>query len=324
MTYEEFERLLPEIIRTPDRWGEVSSDKLAQIDFPEISIHIAGTRYNSSVGLSLLKPITKLQKTIYEYYALAVYGDSSYHISEEEKKRLEIFIHIEKGSTNVLIEFVTSLIEAVRDMKDWQKFTAIVLAICVVGACHIHDTNTSKDIEISKAMASAEVDKELISLQKETLALQSDTLKITGELYQALSFVDGTVEINGTEMNRAELKLTAENKKTASKEIKEPQKSEYTKLVKGSFILSEITMNKEAGRNLPKAISFVNIDSGKEFKYIPDYESLSETASAFLVSCIKGETVELEMTATYDGNDNLKNVFILSWNGKNLSEPMLF
>lgn len=324
MTYEEFETMLPGIIRNPLKWGEISSTQIASISFPEISIHITGQRFNASVGTGILQHIMKLQKTVYEYYALAVYGDSSYSISDDEKKRLEIFIRLEKGSSNIFIEFFTSLIEAVKDMKDWQKYTAIILAIAVVGFCHIHDTNVSKDIELSKAMASAEVEKDLISLQKETLALQSDTLKITGDLYRSLSNIEGSVEINGIEMNKAELSLISEQKKDASKEVKKPQKEPYTRLVEGEFILSEITMSKETGNNLPKSIGFIDVNTGKQFKYSPDYDRLSEMAINFLMSCIKGETVELKMTASYDGNDNLKSVYILSWNGQDLAEPTFF
>ena len=175
-----------------------------------------------------------------------------------------------------------------------------------------------------KAMASAEVEKDLISLQKETLTLQSDTLKITGDLYRSLSSIEGSVEINGIEMNKAELSLISEQKKDASKEVKKPQKEPYTRLVEGEFILSEITMSKETGNNLPKSIGFIDVNTGKQFKYSPDYDRLSELAINFLMSCIKGETVELKMTASYDGNDNLKSVYILSWNGQDLAEPTFF
>ena len=209
-------------------------------------------------------------------------------------------------------------------MKDWQKFTALVLAISVIAICHTVDTNASKDIELSKVMAETQLHEDLVSVQKDAINLVSDTVNASSNLFNLLSQIDGQVEINGEEFSRSDLYSIAQEKKNAVKEMKQPAKEGYTKLVKGTFILSEITMSSEIGNNLPKSIWFIETTTENKFKYTPDYDRLSESASNFLLSCIKGECVELEMTATYDGNDNLKDVHILSWNGQPLSEPELF
>lgn len=61
-------------------------------------------------------------------------------------------------------------------MKDWQKFTALILAISVIAICHAVDTNASKDIELSKVRAETQLHEDLVSVQKDAINLVSDTM----------------------------------------------------------------------------------------------------------------------------------------------------
>lgn len=318
MSFFDLDKNLAEIIRHPDLWGEINPEILRNIDPPDIVIHITGPRYNSSIGTGLMQQISKLQARLNRFYALAVYNDPNFRLSQEEKDALEIFVYVESGSSNLLLKCIKEFFKLVSRMEGWQKTTVILALIGAVSFSYIFTVRSNNQLEQYKAMQETAVISEFAELQKETNKLQMEMTKLSEALLSELAEVDGTVEINGEAVSRAQLLTSAKEKQDIVNKMKEPEKESYSKHIVGDYILEGIAMSLKTDNNMPKSISFQDILSGDTITYKPNYESISKTEEEFLASCVKGDIVKLEMVVFYNGNDVIENVHLLKWDGKEL------
>ena len=265
-----------------------------------------------------MQQISKLQARLNRFYALAVYNDPNFKLSQEEKDALEIFVYVEPGSSKLLLKCIKEFFKLVSRMEGWQKTTVILALIGAVSFSYIFTVRSNNQLEQYKAMQETAVISEFAELQRETNKLQMEMTKLSGALLSELAEVDGTVEINGEAVSRTQLLTSAEEKREIVNKMKQPEKEQYSKHIVGDFILAGITMSLKADNNMPKSISFQDILSGDTITYKPNYESISKTEEEFLASCVKGDVVKLEMVVFYDGNDVVENVHLLKWNDNEL------
>ncbi len=325
MSLNDLTNHLAEIIKTPSLWDTLGKDDfLTNIEIPEIMIHIKGERYNSSIGTGLMKQITNLQDKVYRLYALAVYQDINFKISDDEKKALEIFVQVEQGSSKVIIKFIKEFFKQIDKMHNWMKFTAILAIIGASTAVLIFNKKADVQLEQFKAVQETSTIEGFIDLQKETNKMQMELVSLSSSLMTELASINGEIEINGEAISQRELRTAAAEKKKVLKDMTTVTKEPYSKHIQGEFILEGLTMSKDANHNRPKTINFLDINSGKRLVYKPDYEEISKSEQEFLTSCVKGDQIKLDMVVFYDGNDNITDVHLLKWNDQDIDSPLLF
>jgi hypothetical protein len=71
-------------------------------DWPNLEFDISGDDYNSSLKTSQLRALIKVQETIYYQYGLLTNRDPK-TLSNSEREKLELTIHVGKGSSDVLL-----------------------------------------------------------------------------------------------------------------------------------------------------------------------------------------------------------------------------
>ena len=321
MSFLELDRNLAEILRHPDLWADIDPELLERIEPPEIVIHITGPRYDSSIGTGLMHQISRLQDKLNRFYALAAYNDPNFKLTEDEKAALEIFVKIEPGSSKLVLKCVKEFLRMVGRMKGWAQVTVILGLAGVFTFGYCFKTYNDRLIEQYKAAQETATITEMADVMRETNKLQLEMMKISSGLLSELAHVNGSVEINGESVSKTELAEYAKAKREDAQELSKPAREPYSDRIDGKFILEGITMSLDTENNLPKSISFRDISSDQTITYKPNYEKMSQAEEEFLASCVKGDIVEIEMIAFYDGNDNIQNVHLLKWNGKELEEP---
>jgi len=101
-----------------------------------INIKINGDKYNSTITSSVMEYILNIQKWIYKTYKYINNGK----LSEADKKKLEIVVYIEKGSSEIIFSLFKQLdiISRAVDRMSGSQLTAVAItAIIILGAVAI-------------------------------------------------------------------------------------------------------------------------------------------------------------------------------------------
>lgn len=98
---------------------------LSNAKFP--AIHIQGRNYNSSINISIMKNFCTLQTNLNKQYAKDIYNDENKRLSVSEYKMLELFIQVNKGSSEFLFTF-PNLLETASSIKTVISITKALIS----------------------------------------------------------------------------------------------------------------------------------------------------------------------------------------------------
>lgn len=148
-----------------------------------IKLKITGVKYDATITPPIMEYLLAVQKGIY-----ALYRQYAGHgLSKEERKRLEIVIHVEKGSSEIILSILEQMEvirEVVKAMTGDQVFalgtiTVITAGIVLLGKKifdHL-DKKHERQIELQKQQAQTDKDKYLFDLLAETTHVVSRVRK---------------------------------------------------------------------------------------------------------------------------------------------------
>lgn len=68
-------------------------------NYPILSFKFDGPQFDQSLPTRVMDALIAVQHEVYRLYALAVYEDESYSLSQDERDRLEVFFRVEPGSS---------------------------------------------------------------------------------------------------------------------------------------------------------------------------------------------------------------------------------
>lgn len=162
------------------------------VGFPVLEIKIDGPNFNGSLPARVMDALCDLQKDIYRIYAIAVHDDETYVLTKEEKEKLEFFVKVDKGSSNINIDLTEVLNTAVREglkkMKPIHVFTAISIA-CVgwVGNTLVHEY-----FETKRANAQADADVKRTEEETKRLQIIKEMLRVDPSAEKVLSITEKT------------------------------------------------------------------------------------------------------------------------------------
>jgi hypothetical protein len=258
--------------------GELDTDQI-ELKFegwPRVNLHIVGEKYHNSITPSMMKAFIELQKGIHRAYAIAQYGTyNTNKLTDEEKKKLELAIGVEDGSSNFDINLQEILEKgfgkAVAKMSSRELiFLILGLGTLYAGATgfnyYLEDRKDARATEVKSEQQQAQLDAMKFMSEEETkrmkiiqkLAQQHpaiDNVKrhaydTTTEIFKRASTAD-TISIGDTEITGADAQLLTRNAKRKSEDIR----------MDGDYRLLEVVSSLSDGFK----VKVKNIDTGIVF-----------------------------------------------------------
>lgn len=237
----------------------------SKIEAKNLSVHlkIEGTNFNSSLTGSIISALAEYQQNIYRIYKNEKYGKSSgRHLSDEEKRALEIKVAIHPGCTDAVIDFVKDIIpEVLNNMTGTETVIAIgvimfAFAIKGIGVQLIqsifktkrNDVNAKLEVEKKEIEARLEEKKINVAKEKDIVYLNSINSFISGSMETMRSFSKNLkianpekLTINETEVTQEDLDRVSSDMVIHKEKVDEPKES----VVSGAFKVLDINYEKE-------------------------------------------------------------------------------
>jgi hypothetical protein len=146
-----------------------------------IKLRITGVKYDATITPPIMEYLLAVQKGIYALYRQY----AGHRLSREDKKRLEIVVHVEKGSSEIvfsILEQAEAIKEAIKAMTGDQVFALGITAIITAGIVSLGkklfdhlDKKHERQIEFQKQQAQTDKDKHLFEMLAETTHVVSRT-----------------------------------------------------------------------------------------------------------------------------------------------------
>jgi hypothetical protein len=209
----------------------------------KLHITITGDKYFSTITTPIMEHLLEIQKGIYALYRQYV----GRRLTRDEKKRLELVVHVEKGSSDIvvwLLEQAEVIKEAVSKMTGDQTFASLIIGMAIFGLISIgkkaidhFDKKHEREIEERKQNAQTEKEKYLVDALKESVAI------IAGSREKALKYLaeideDSKIVYTDDTLYADEIKKRI----TANRKKEEPDISTIT----GSYRITKLHFNFEA------------------------------------------------------------------------------
>lgn len=230
-TPEELEKLIDEYMEKLDNLDDISLDEI-KYNLKPIVIKISDSGYDSSIGTSLMEPIIELQSHVYDMVKLVSCENTKARLYEEEKKRFEIFVKIEKGSSIINIDLNPVLEKAVGLLNGDRIFSLLVIGILAysgvsmvkIGATKIADyknkvleAKEKREYEknmIIKSKEDHEHDENMLSRLGEVISLINGANDTSCKMMSNLAKTDGNIYINGENISQTTLEQASAAKKS--------------------------------------------------------------------------------------------------------------
>jgi len=160
------------IIRTDEDAFKLLQDSMAEgfsLDgvelkfdgWPNLSIHLEGTKYNSSLTPSLMKGFIELQKGINRSYCLVRYNTPNTSVlKKEERERLEIQVKVGQGSTMTNIDLQQLLTNIANNVVDKMDPKTLATTLVLLGLIWAGKTSYAKYLDNRRQIRETEVKSE--------------------------------------------------------------------------------------------------------------------------------------------------------------------
>jgi hypothetical protein len=206
------------------------------------TLKLKGTKYNSTITTPIMEYLLTVQKGIYALYKQY----AGRNPTKEEKKRLELVVRVEKGSSEILFSILDQLEVikgAVQNMTGDQLLAAIITGIAAWGVVSLgkkafdhFDKKHAREIELQKEKARNEKDRQTIEAFAHTVEIVADVRK--GAMANLANIDDGaTVTYLGEPLLPKDLRERA----TADRRREEPDITTIT----GSYKITRLHFNFE-------------------------------------------------------------------------------
>ena len=240
-------------------WFEDKQIQLAD-EFPVISIHFTGDKFDSTITTGIMRSILCLQNAIYRSYSLYAYGKFT-RLSFEERSALELCVRIDHGSSIIdiiLKPVVQEIGKRVKKMTNKQLLASIAIVV-VLGAGYFP---LNKYIDSQVKIKELEIRyKHEENVQKIVTESIIDTIHAQNEFIRELAKQDfETLKICGSSYTPAELKEIARGSRTFYPLVSVP----YS----GAFIITDIHIQEDA--------LFIDVqkEDGTTIKYVNIIKSM--------------------------------------------------
>ncbi|SEQ24581.1 hypothetical protein SAMN03080615_00878 [Amphritea atlantica] len=291
--------------------GSIDADdiKLKFDGWPLAQIHLVGPKYHNSITPSIMKAFIELQRGIHRAYAYAEYG--TYNVNKltvEDKKKLELAIGVEDGSSIFNIDLQEILDKAFGSAVSKMSSKELVLLIIVLGSLYAGNTAYKDYLQDRKDARQKEIIIEEKKAHIETFqfmsAQETERMKLIRDIAKSYPAIDNVqrhahdtatevfkragmaekIGVGGAEITGEEAQLLTRNAKRKSAEVR----------LDGSYRLMEVNSSFINGFK----VKVRNVDSGAVFWAKVQDTSLTEPNKAALIDAEWGKVpVKLKINA---------------------------
>lgn len=213
--------------------------------WPKMSIRLQGDEFKSSLTPNVMKAFIELQSNIYKSYALTRYNSPNVrHLSQEERKALEIIVTVSEGSSILDVNLQGILEKMAIDMvgkmePEYVVTTVLGIALLWAGSAvvrHYFDKRTEvRQAEIKSEEQRAMIEQLKFSSEQETerTKLITDLAAKNAQVANVAALADdsraellkrassaSTFELQGVELSGAVANELSKNARRKSEEIR--------------------------------------------------------------------------------------------------------
>lgn len=290
-----------------------------------ICVRIEGPGYDSTISTSMMKLVVNLQERIYSFVKIAKYPDPKAKLAPEDIAGLELFVRVERGSSQNILDLSNVLQELCSKMNGWQSLAAVAIIAASIGIVSVLRTRSNNNTKI--ALRKLEVEKERIGTEKHAMTLQMigqefDALtKVSCNAMELFSRIDNArISIDGIHVTKSDLHEAIREKNATIGSLQEKEEDNVSfREVEGTYRVTNIRNDGVEG---PKRfISLININDPDE-KYnqiLLTDKGLTSRQRQLLIDAIDGLPVRLKMRVTENGNKT-PSILIIEFNGERMEE----
>ncbi|GEM_PF-6668211 len=141
----------------------LNSTQLHFENFPNIILKYNGSNFHSAIPVRVMEAMRVVQSEIFRIYALVVYEDEFYTLSQEEKDSLELFFRISEGCSELFPKNLTDILnkiveKAAAKMEGRHYVIATLVVATTYGTITINEAIQNAETERAKIAAQAQVD----------------------------------------------------------------------------------------------------------------------------------------------------------------------
>ena len=104
----------------------LAEDGIRFVGWPRYEITIRGEDFDGGVPTRIMPALVEIQRALNRAYARSVYGDEGKRLSQIERKRTELIVRLEPGSTTFSSDLAPALNAMVSNMSDPYALAAIL------------------------------------------------------------------------------------------------------------------------------------------------------------------------------------------------------
>lgn len=132
-------------------------DQLIFDGWPTLKLYLKGEKYDQSVTYTVMKGLIELQKGVYQSYASAKFNNPTKRLSEEEKKELELKIKVNKGSSDLEINFTEIASKLIENLGSKMTGTQILITVVSISVLYFGDSAYTNYLENRKEIRLADL-----------------------------------------------------------------------------------------------------------------------------------------------------------------------
>lgn len=281
------------------------------IQIPPIAITITGPRFDSTISTSIMRALCNLQPRFNQLYLLARDGQLGGYLSAEERDAIELFFHVERGSS--IFNFDPSgIIKALfKKMSGFEKIVVIIIILVgVVGFRIVDQVSTYRveqlqaQVETLRIEAESKNDQQMIELVSQAIEPMKKIIEESNAanrvISRALSRIPAKVSISGVPYTSTQL---AELGKKTTEDGDCTWTTEH-----GTYYVTTIRL---PGSDLkkPHTVDLSNENSNFE-KVMLSEGAITDRQRAILLDAVTDQPVELELQVQTLANGSTGSVII--------------
>lgn len=268
--------------------------------FKQISIHLKGEGYDSTINSNLMRGLLNLQNTIYRLYSIQVYGGIQ-KLTQAERKSLELTIKVYEGSSKLDV-FLEKILEVFHKLTPKQIIATVSILTLgyVIGGIGTTFLDNQKEIDLMKI--------EVADDESNRKAL-IETFKLAFDAQKQFKSTLANEEFTTLDINGQNISLTDLHAQTVQTRTRKPVE-EF--LVSGDFKITRIDIEQDGtfidvqnltnGEKIPHINVFAEKLSEGEYQWMKDavHEGTGKPVKMSIATVMRGGLITNALLVSFD------------------------
>lgn len=142
--------------------------------WPNLNLYLKGKKFDQSLTPTVMKGLIEFQKGIYQSYAIAKFNNPTKRLTKQERDDLELEVKVEKGSSDIDINFQDIAEKFVEHLADKMDATHVLILVLSVALMYFGSSTIKSWFENQKEIKLAELKDEEAKAQLESMQFISE------------------------------------------------------------------------------------------------------------------------------------------------------